>query len=288
MFWGVTESVHLVDIINQTDAVEDIDGEDKLGQPMIHYNVEGNLGALGLFVLPGFRERTFPGSKARLRGALPFDTDRATYDSRAEQHHVDFAARWSRVFGDVDLGISHFHGTSREPRFDQVNDGGRLILRPHYDLIDQTALDAQFTTGPWLWKLEAMTRSGHGDRFGAAVGGVEFTFFQLIDRADLGLLAEISQDGRDTSRAPATLNDNDVFVGARFTLNDDKDSAVLGGFVIDRLSGETLMSLEAERRLTDNWKMEFAARLTVETPSDGLTQGIRHDDFFMLRLVRFF
>ena len=26
VFWGVTESVHLVDIINQTDAVADIDG----------------------------------------------------------------------------------------------------------------------------------------------------------------------------------------------------------------------------------------------------------------------
>jgi hypothetical protein len=35
VFWGVTESNHLVDIINQTDLVEDIDTEDKLGQPML-------------------------------------------------------------------------------------------------------------------------------------------------------------------------------------------------------------------------------------------------------------
>ena len=34
-FWGVTESAHLVDIINQTDSVEGNDGEDKLGQPML-------------------------------------------------------------------------------------------------------------------------------------------------------------------------------------------------------------------------------------------------------------
>ena len=31
IFWGVTESQHLVDIINRTDLVEGIDGEDKLG-----------------------------------------------------------------------------------------------------------------------------------------------------------------------------------------------------------------------------------------------------------------
>jgi len=36
VFWGVAESNHLVDIINQTDLVEDIDGEDKLGQPMFN------------------------------------------------------------------------------------------------------------------------------------------------------------------------------------------------------------------------------------------------------------
>jgi hypothetical protein len=35
VFWGVTEFVHLVDIINQTDASESVDGEQKLGQPML-------------------------------------------------------------------------------------------------------------------------------------------------------------------------------------------------------------------------------------------------------------
>ena len=53
-FWGVTESVHLVDIINQTDAVEDIDSEDKLGQPMISLNLIRNSGTYSFFVLPGY------------------------------------------------------------------------------------------------------------------------------------------------------------------------------------------------------------------------------------------
>jgi hypothetical protein len=288
VFWGVTESNHLVDIINQTDGVEDIDSEDKLGQPMLNYNVEGDFGALGLFVLPGFRERTFPGSQARLRGGMPFVTGEATYDSSAKELNVDFAVRWSRVYGDVDVGLSHFHGTSREARFYLVNQGGRTILKPHYDLIDQTGLDVQLTSGAWLWKLEAITRSGHGDRFFAGVGGLEYTFYQIAGAADLGLIAEISEDGRDKSRAPVTLNDNDVFLGARLALNDDKDTSALAGIIVDRLTKETLMSFEAERRLTDNWKFEFEARVTTATPPDGATHGIRHDDFFMVRLVRFF
>jgi hypothetical protein len=56
VFWGVTESRHLVDIVNQTDAVENVDGEDKLGQPMVNLNIESQWGDISLFALPGFRE----------------------------------------------------------------------------------------------------------------------------------------------------------------------------------------------------------------------------------------
>jgi hypothetical protein len=55
VFWGVTEFRHLVDVINQTDGVEDIDEEDKLGQPMLQFNLQGDLGELQLFLLPTFR-----------------------------------------------------------------------------------------------------------------------------------------------------------------------------------------------------------------------------------------
>ena len=92
---------------------------------------------------------------------------------------------------------------------------GRLALQPYYDLIDQVSLDAQWTRGPTLWKLEAMTRSGHGDLFGATVFGLEHIFFNLgAGGADLGVLGEVMLDGRDTS-APFTAADHDVFVGAR-------------------------------------------------------------------------
>ncbi|MEN8175949.1 MAG: hypothetical protein ABFS23_09315, partial [Pseudomonadota bacterium] len=60
VFWGVTETQHLVDIINQTDLVENIDGEEKLGQPMVRVTRVVDNGALDFFVLPYFRERTFP------------------------------------------------------------------------------------------------------------------------------------------------------------------------------------------------------------------------------------
>jgi hypothetical protein len=69
VFWGVAESRHLVDIINQSDLSEDTDEEDKLGQPMLTAGVRKDWGRLDVFILPGFRERDFPDAKERLRTA---------------------------------------------------------------------------------------------------------------------------------------------------------------------------------------------------------------------------
>ena len=53
VFWGVTELQHLVDVINQTDLVENIDGEQKLGQPMVNLALIHDWGTVELFILTG-------------------------------------------------------------------------------------------------------------------------------------------------------------------------------------------------------------------------------------------
>lgn len=291
VFWGVTESRHLVDIINQDDAVEDIDGEDKLGQPMINLNLFRDWGTLSGFILPGFRERPFRSNDARLRGALPVDDDNADFESGAEEYHVDFALRWAHTFDDLDIGLAHFHGTSREPRLlPRVNNDGRVVLVPRYDQIDQTSLDAQLTKDAWLWKLEAITRSGQGDRFFATVAGFEYTIFGIFDStADLGLLAEYLYDGRDEDDAPPVVTDDDLFLGARATLNDEQDTTLLIGGIVDRHDQSTSLSIEAERRLGEFWKLELEGRIFVNVDDDDvILNGIRDDDVITLRLTRFF
>ena len=295
VFWGVTESRHLVDIVNQDDAVEDIDGEDKLGQPMVNLNVEiEEFGFLdgstaSLFVLPGFRKRTFVDDDARLRGPFPISDD-AQFESGARERHVDFAARWTQTFDDLDVGISHFHGTSREPRLlRRTTNAGTTELVPQYDQIDQTGLDLQLTTDATLWKFEGISRSGHGDRFFAFVGGFEHTLFGVLESdADLGLLAEYLWDDRDPADAPFVLADNDVFVGARLALNDEPDTQALAGTVVDVETGSMAWSLEAERRIGSDWRAEVEARLFANVSDDDEAAGLRDDGFVTFRLTRFF
>lgn len=290
VFWGVTESRHLVDIINQFDGVEDIDNEDKLGQPMVNFRLRQEWGTLSFFVLPGFRERTFADDDARLRGPLAIDADDPTYDSAAKEAHVDYALRWSHTVSKWDIGVAHFHGTSREPRLIVTpRTSGRLVLVPHYDQIDQTSLDAQLTTGAWLWKLEAMTRSGHGRRFFATVAGFEYTLYQIFETDyDFGLLAEHQYDDRDPARAPLTANEGDVFFGSRLALNDAQSTGALVGAIVDRTSQATFLFVEAERRVGDRWKVEMEARLSFDSKGERLLAGIARDDFVTFRLSRFF
>ncbi len=287
VFWGTTEAHHLVEIINQTDGVEDIDTEDKLGQPMINFTLEREWGAIDFFFLSYFRERTYPGDRGRLRGPLPV-LDDAVYESDAERWHPDFAVRWSYFTGELDLAVSAFRGTSREPLLVPVTIDGGFALQPRYDIIDQVSVDAQWTRGATLWKLEAMTRGGHGDRFVAAVAGVEHTLFGVgPGPADLGLLAELMLDRRDET-APLTPFDNDVFFGARWAFNDAAESSILGGPVIDYETGEVFAFLEVERRLSDRWIAALEARAFMNADPTAPTHGLRRDDFVSLRLSRYF
>ncbi|MCZ4279552.1 hypothetical protein O4H49_02105 [Kiloniella laminariae] len=290
VFWGVTESRHLVDIINQTDAVEDVDGEDKLGQPMVNLGLQNEWGDVNFFVMPYFRERTFPGRKGRLRGSIPVDTDKAEYESDMEEFHPDLALRYATVLGDWDLGLAHFYGTSREPRLLARPDAnGQITLIPRYDIINQSSVDVQATFDEWLWKLESIYRQGQGDDFFAVSGGVEYTFFGAIgDAGDLGLLAEYHYDGRDEDDAPATVFNDDIFVGARITLNDTADTDFLAGVVFDRLDHDKSFSIEANRRLDDHWTIEGELRL-----SDGISESspiydARRDDHLQVRLNYYF
>ena len=211
VFWGVTESQHLVDVINQTDTVENPDGEEKLGQPMVNLSFLRDWGVLDLYWLIGFRERKFSGPEGR--PAFPFEisTDQSEYESSAEARRSDFAVRWVQSVGELELGLSHFSGTSREPRLVprftlDNNIPTSVILIPYYEVIEQTGLDAQLFLGDWAFKLEAISRSGQGDRYAAATAGFEKTFVGFGGgRGDLGGLAEYLFDERGGGTLPVVL-----------------------------------------------------------------------------------
>jgi len=304
VFWGVTESQHLVDIINQTDTVENPDGEEKLGQPMINLSWVRNWGVLDIYWLMGFRERNFSGQYGRPRFPFIIDKRLAVYESSAERYRSDFAVRWVQSLGDLELGLSHFSGTSREPMLVPhitLEDGvpASVTVIPHYNIIDQTGIDAQYFLGDWAFKAEAITRSGQGNRYTAATLGFEKTFVGIAgSRGDLGLIAEYLYDDRGAV-GPA-MGQDDIAVGLRYAFNDVADTTALLVTLVDRNSHEYLTTLEASGRLGERLKITVEASMFSNTRKvnqsllgylDALADPnadlafLRDEDFIKLELI---
>ena len=293
VFWGVTESRHLVDIVNQTDLIEHPDEESKLGQPMAHLTFSGEWGVAEIFALPYHRERTFPGRAGRLRSQFVVDDKQVSYESAAEEWHVDLAARYSHSFGPLDLGISVFDGTSREPCLvcvlPRLSERGELLLVPHYEQIRQFGLDAQLTIESWLFKLEAIHRGGASNQAGqeedyaALVAGVEYTINSVFgSAADLGLLAEWNYDRR---RENATnVFDNDIFLGARLAFNDVQSTDLVASVLADADHSTRSMILEFNRRLSDRWSLHLEGVVILAVDRADLTHyQTRRDSFIELQ-----
>nr|WP_136251757.1 hypothetical protein [Ningiella ruwaisensis] len=289
VFWGQTESLHLVDIINQTDFVESIDAEDKLGQPMVDIRYLLDTGTISFFILPYFREMTFPGEDGRLRGILPVDVDNPLYESDDEQSNIDFAVRWQQSFGSLEFGLAYFDGTSRLPQLLlRQNEAGDFVLSPKYNLLQQASIDALYVSGSWLFKLEAIHGNTLDENFSAYVAGFERTIVDFAGSGyDLGVLMEHQYDERDED--PLIFGQNDLMLGARLQFNDFAGSEMLFGFVQDLEESSSYSAfIEASTRLSDRWRLEFNGYFFSSDEISDPLYALRRDDHFTLQLEYFF
>jgi hypothetical protein len=289
--WGVTESRHLVDIVNQRDYGGNLDDdEDRLGQPMANLNlISPEMGTVSLFALFGFREVDFPEGGDRLRHDFLVSEGSARLGGDDWEHVVNFAGRYTHslnVFGGgLDIGLSYFHGLSREPRL--VLGGGLKIL-PVYDVLDQAGVEAVYAYEDLQLKFEGLSRWQNGEHFLASVSGFEYTLHDVMGgAADLGLLAEYLYDGR-SNNLPATAFENDVFGGVRLSFNNIGSTRILGGVIVDVGDQTTFGSVEVEHRLRDDLLLTLDARTFLDIPSNDFYSYLETESFVEIGLEKFF
>lgn len=307
VFWGVTESAHLVDIVNQTDSVEGIDGEAKLGQPMIQVLLERDWGNLDLFVLPYHRERTHVGEDGRLGLGLTYSD--ALYEASQAEKNLDFAARYYAYVDELEYGFSVFHGNSREASlgFDAVNSS----LLPYYATITQLGVELQYLLEGWAWKFEGIHRAGmpgnalastfgnlpvingaelliaDDEAYYATAFGFEYTQVGILDsRVDLGWVVEHLYDSRQ-DKASVGAFEHDILLATRWAANDVASSTLLAGVLYDYEYSDYSISIEGNTRLFDI--VTFAVEARVFGPSKDSPQfQIRDEDFVKLTLGYYF
>ncbi len=298
IFWGVTESTNIINIINQSDLAEDPFDKEKLGQPMAHLTWSADWGITEIFILPYHRKRTYSGVNGRFRSPLVVDNSRVLYEDSDGKRHVDYAMRYSHSIGLVDFGVNGFSGTSRKPflkpdppfKLDQDPPQLPTSLLPYYSQIRQIGLDLQVTLESSLLKFEGIRRSGALNKDGVeedysayTIGG-EYTFYSVFgSNSDVTALGEWIYD----SRGPRSTEDleHDVFLGMRWALNDTQDTEFVVGYVADTKYNTATVSAEFNRRISDRYSLETQL-FSIERADarDTAFHTIRKDSNFRIRL----
>ena len=294
VFWGTTEALHLVDVINQTNRVDRVDGESKLGQPMLRLSLTPGKHELDFYLMPRFREQRLPGSRGRLRGPLQLIDANPVFESRAGKRQLDLAVRYSSYAGGLTYALSHFSGTARTPLLTlspPVSPFDPPTLRPFYFLTDRTGLELSYVAGDWLWKLEALSARDDQQRYFAATGGFERTFPAVAGTStDLGLIVEYQYDSRNSDRLLQSVSvaNDDIVLGLRVGINDFAGSELLALYSYDRQSNGRIASVEASRRLGNNWRASIEARFFSGQSSVDALSVFANEDHWQLTIRRFF
>ena len=280
-FWGVTESNRLVDVVNQRDQREAPDADAKLGQPGAAWTGPAAGGTLEVLALAYHRPRAFGLGRGRFRPP-PTSFSAPVYESAVGRWRVDWAGRWSTRVRALDVGLSYFWGTSREPAFRDD-----AAPQPRYDVVHQTGLDAQLTLGSLLLKLEAIRREEDRRTIGAVTTGGEYVLGNVAGTGgDVVLFAELTLDER-RARTLTGL-DRDLFLAARWNPNDESGTELSAGGTLDLARGANVVRLKGSRRWFGNWRVVAEAHLIGGQRAPEFGYLMRRDSFVRAAVARHF
>ena len=248
---------------------------------MVKVSLEEEWGVLDIYALFSFRERQFSGQEGRLRLPFIIDKNESIYESSAKNKRTDFAARWSNYYDQLDIAISYFSGTTREPRLIPSGSIDKPLI-PYYETIDQFGVELLYLIGSLAIKVEAISRAGQGDRFSAATYGFEYTQVGIFDsRIDLGWIFEGNHDDR--------LKSSPTVLGTRLSFNDELDTQILSGFIWNDVSKELGFLLESSRRVGECCLIALEGVYFEDTDEDNnepkLFEAFREDDFFKIEFT---
>ena len=151
-------------------------------------------------------------------------------------------------------------------------------------------VDAQLTTDPWLYKMEAIRRGGSRNLLGrdedyhAFSFGLERTLYGLFgSRADLTSLAEWHYDGR--GRRATSVWANDLYLSCVLALNDVQGTELQAGILGDLRHDSRALNLELKRRLSNRWLMRLEASAILSADPRDTTWDGRRDSFLGVDLT---
>ncbi|BDT69336.1 hypothetical protein os1_35260 [Comamonadaceae bacterium OS-1] len=254
LFWGVTESRHLVDVVNPPDLAHHYAAEQRLSTAMLYVAHPTPVGQLEVLLLPWERDPVYPNTAGRPRTDLPIHN--------AVEHPNGtppaFAARLAISQGDYDSHVYFFRGLDRESALTArtLPYAAPTELTATRRLVRQWGADLQVPVGNFLVKSELAHRSGYSRDFLSGVLGGEYALNGINGSVvDVNLLGEYQFDLRPAD-APLTTLSHGIYAGVRVALNDPASTEFKFGVVAEPSTGARLWRGDASRRIAKNWTVE--------------------------------
>ncbi|WP_067515192.1 hypothetical protein [Endozoicomonas ascidiicola] len=255
VYWGVTEGINIVNVINQRDQIRDYFLKQGLGQSMISASYLGDDINLETYILPKFEELNFGGTRRPWGLGVPVDGSQSTYESDKGKRHIDYAARISGMIGELEYGIIYFDGTYKKSIYRLDESTGFLV--PHYILGKTVGLDAQYISGSNIYKLEIahFTPNSFKSYVSFAVGVERVLETSLNGSGESTVYFEYYYDTRQNDNSVAFQND--LFIAYKHSTYNAYDIETTIGGIVDVEFGGLIGTFNMTGKISRNLKLEF-------------------------------
>lgn len=161
-------------------------------------------------------------------------------------------------------------------------------LIPYYRKVEQVGLSAVYAINDLQLRAEASWHDVGTEEYLSAVVGGDYTFNGLGGGdGDLTMVMEYLYDDRGALQ-PATVFEDDLFLGMNYRLNNASDTEVKLGVFHDISSEARLYTLRLSSRLTDSSSFEVNASHATTTGWNDPLAFIKDDSFVEVKLTTYF
>lgn len=293
VFWGVTESKNLVNIINTNDnAAGDL--KEKLGQPLLAYTIfSEQVGYIDFYFLPVSVKSAQIGQEGRLRFSNPTENNGHIYSGGAGEKIPSWAFKWEKNISIFDFSFQGFRGNSRENSITPILEGASLKYFPGYERISQLGTYFQLVSGPIIYKIEAIKKNGQKNaknirkNFFSYTLGIEYLYNRLFEKKwDINTFIEYSNDDRNNDSLD--ILQNDLFIATKLIFNNIQGAELLASTTFDLDGGGNTALAEFSSRLSENMRVTALYQAYWSTNNKDILYSFRRDNHFGLKLVKYF
>jgi len=268
-FWGALEFRNIVDGFHPSDFRSDAFNPDKLGvwnATYSHYTDSGEFSVIVKFEERDLRMAASPYVYYFLPSAIKYEQALQTSDGKNRPSiYLSYGGSMDSDYA-LDYAFIYENGYDSQRFF--TNDATIFTppteFRQNAYLVDKFMTYNTLVVDSTLFKLEALyvkvQENPYVGDYSHVALGVEPSLEDFEDGSTLGIIVEYYryesyENGKYGDLELFETMQNDVFVGARYVLNDSQDTAFVGGVVADLEYDEQTYYVQLESRLSDGFKV---------------------------------